>query len=119
MTKWMVALLFVFLISCKEKDKMPAGIIRPEKMQLVLWDYLNADAFSTEFISRDSTKEDTLVNLQMQNVIFKHHKITREAFYNSYRYYNDRPEIMTAIIDSMVARQQRKKTGAGTIYKMD
>ena len=40
----------VLMISCGKKDKLPAGILKPEKMQAVLWDVIKADVFTTDFI---------------------------------------------------------------------
>ena len=38
--------VLVSLISCGGKDKIPVGILKPDKMQAVLWDIINADAFT-------------------------------------------------------------------------
>ena len=114
MMRILLIMLFAALIySCKQEEKKPADILPPDKMELVLWDYLRADTYTSEFLKKDSTADDTLLNMKMQEVIFKHHGISKEKFYKSYQYYIQQPGVMVNMIDSMVARQQRKSTGKG------
>ena len=114
MIKGCFGLMLLLLLSCShQQDELPEGIIKPEKMQNVFWDYLRAGAYTNEYIKKDSSRSDTLVNLALQQKIFSFYKITREDFYKSYRYYTDQPVLMQKIIDSMVARQHRSKSFSG------
>ena len=99
--------LSLWLCACTGDQKVPASIIPPKKMEQVLWDYLKADAFCNGYIQKDSTQNDSLVNIMMQQEIFKHYKITKEDFYKSYQYYISHPQSMTGVIDSMVAHQRQ------------
>jgi hypothetical protein len=108
----MIRLLYFFFLSltlyaCSEEQKVPSSIIPPKKMEKVFWDYLKADAFCNGYVQKDSTQNDSLVNIVMQKRIFEHYKITEEDFYNSYQYYISHPQSMTALIDSMVAHQRQ------------
>lgn len=103
----LVCVLFIF--SCKEKNKLPPGILKQEKMQEVFWDYINADVYVTDYIKKDSTKNPIVENLKLQNRIFKTHHITKESFYKSYTYYSNHKELMNTMIDSIVAKKQREK----------
>jgi hypothetical protein len=51
-----VLLCIFFLFSCKDKNSVPEGILKPAKMQTVLWDVFRADAFAFEFVARDTAK---------------------------------------------------------------
>jgi hypothetical protein len=105
-----ILLPVMFLISsCGNKEKLPAGVLKPEKMQAVLWDVIKADVFATEFIKKDSAKNAAAENLKLQQQIFAIHKITRADFYKSYDYYKSNTVEFKKVIDSMIARAERNK----------
>lgn len=100
--------LFIF-ISCGDKNGMPEGILKPEKMQAILWDVIRADAFTTQFIKKDSSKNDVAENLKLQQEIFLIHHISKDQFYKSYEYYKANGNLMKEMIDSMINVAGRKK----------
>ena len=107
-----LSMLFIGLVlfsSCGNKDKLPAGVLKPEKMQAVLWDVIKAEAFTTDFIKKDSAKNAAAENLKLQQQIFAIHKITKADFYTSYDYYKTNTVEFKKIMDSMVAQAERKK----------
>ena len=95
--------------SCTNKDKMPDGILKPEKMQAVLWDVIKADVFTTDYIKKDTAKNAAAENLKLQQQIFAIHKISKTDFDNSYDYYKSNTEVFKKIVDSMIARAERNK----------
>lgn len=99
----------ILMGSCGNNDQAPAGLLKPEKMQAVLWDVIKADAFTTEFIKKDSSKNAVAENLKLQQEIFAIHKITKADFYTSYDYYKTNTVEFKKIIDSMVSQADRKK----------
>ena len=99
----------ILMSSCTNKDKLPAGILKPEKMQAVLWDVIKADVFTAEFIKKDSSKNATAENLKLQQQIFAIHKITGVDFYNSYDYYKTNTAEFRKIMDSMVVQAEQRK----------
>ena len=108
--KYLIPVVLLTLIfSCSGKNDLPSGILQPQKMQEVFWDYIRADVYTTNFIKRDSLTIPAVENLKLQNSIFKIHHITKEEFYKSYIYYSNHKELMTTMIDSMIAKQQREK----------
>ena len=96
----------IILVSCSS-GQTPADILPPEKMEQVLWDQLRADAFTSVFVSKDSTKNLQQVNLELQEKIFQKDHTDKESFYRSYQYYLDHGEVMKDILDSMIAKQSR------------
>lgn len=102
-----IVMVFI-LFSCNENEK-PAGILPEKKMQEVLWDYLKADVLTTDGVPVDSTKFRNAENVKLQQIIFAQHHVTREEFYNSYKYYMQHPSEMTVMMDSMMAIQLRNK----------
>ncbi|MEP7256514.1 MAG: DUF4296 domain-containing protein [Ferruginibacter sp.] len=94
---------------------MPAGILKPDKMQTVLWDIIKADAFTAEIIRKDPLKNVTKENLKLQQEIFAIHKITKDNFYKSYDYYKENPGQLKVIMDSMIIQAERNKSKNFTI----
>ena len=100
----------VLFASCENKNKIPDGILKPDKMQAVLWDVIRADAFTTEFLKNDSKKDPTEENLKLQQQIFAIHKTTKVDFYKSYDYYkSDNTPLFKKMLDSMVAQAERNR----------
>ena len=117
----MIRICFLFLsliifFSCRNKNDIPSGILKPEKMQVVLWDVIKADAFTTEFIKKDSTKNAVLENLKLQKQIFAIHHISKEEFYKSYDYYKLNSVKLKIILDSMLVTAERDRYKS---FKMD
>jgi Domain of unknown function (DUF4296) len=109
MLKKIVLASTVFLFSCGDKNGIPPGIIKPAKMQLVLFDILRADAFVFDFVKKDSTKNVETESVKLQQQIFAVHKISRKAFYKSYDFYKAHPGLMQSLLDSMINRATRDK----------
>jgi hypothetical protein len=115
MNKLFLFFIFLLFFSCSHEEKIPRNILTPQKMQLVFWDYLRADAYCSRVMKSDSTNNDSSMNANFQIIIFNHHKISKEDFFRSYNYYIAHPELMTPILDSMVA--QKSKTDYGNLFK--
>lgn len=106
-----------FLMACGGGKGIPGDVLNPDKMQAVMWDVIKADVYASEYIKKDSTKNDTAENLRLQKEVFAIHNTTREAYYRSYDYYKRKPELMKALMDTMSARVNRARNRASTINK--
>lgn len=104
-----VFILIISLSGCRDKDGLPSGILKKDKMQAVLWDMLQAESYTTQFIKKDSSKNSLLENAKLQQQIFAIHKITKQDFYESYDYYKDHIELMRVLLDSITASGEREK----------
>ena len=104
-----VFILIISLSGCRDKDGLPGGILKKEKMQAVFWDVLQAESYTTQFIKKDSSKNSLLENAKLQQQIFAIHKITKEDFYESYDYYKNHIELMRVLLDSITASGEREK----------
>ena len=105
---------WVLINSCSSKSKLPADVLKPDKMQAVLWDIIKADVFTAEFIKKDSSKNAAAENLKLQQQIFAIHKIAKADFYRSYDYYRANTEIFKKVMDSMVVRAEKDRYGKTT-----
>lgn len=100
--------LYILLISCN-RNKLPKDILSFDKMEKVLWEQAKADAFTQEFISKDSSKDLTHENFKLQEKIFAKYKIDRKSFYNSYQYYLKHDNLMKDLLDTIVVRNGRAR----------
>jgi ribosome-interacting GTPase 1 len=108
------ALLTLLFCACNSDDEIPSTVLKPDKMQAVMWDIVRADVFTSEFIKADSTKDLLQENLQLQKKIFALNKITKEQYYTSFEYYKSKPELMRVMLDTMIARVNRGRNKAAS-----
>jgi hypothetical protein len=99
----------VFLFSCGGKNNFPSGVLKPAKMQLVLFDVLRADAFVFDFVKKDAAKLPEAESAKLQQQIFAVHKVSKEEFYKSYEFYKTHPDLMQPLLDSMISKATRDK----------
>jgi hypothetical protein len=111
MNRLLRAVLFLIVFTAAScNDKSSKGAILPkEKLQAVLWDMLQADAFTNNFIKKDSSKNELYEVAALQKKIFELHKITRQDFTASYDHYSKQPEVMKVMFDSMSAKAERDR----------
>lgn len=104
-------LLFVAisLFSCNSKDEIPATILKPSKMQAVLWDVIKAQAFTDQFVKKDTSKNAAIKNLELQQEIFDLHHVTKDEFYKSYDYYKNNAGLLNRVLDSIIEQNERNK----------
>ncbi len=109
--KVLIVTIAIFcMIGCANKGGNNPGILPREKMQAVMWDIIGADAFTEQFVKKDSLKNATLENIKLQNKIFALHKVTRADYYKSYDYYISQTDLMRVILDSMTNKAERNRT---------
>jgi len=109
MMKFCFITILFFLIGCNSPKEKTADIIAPDKMKLVFWDYLRANEYAFEILNKNKSLNDTLVNIQLQNLIFNHYKISKVEFYNSYAYYSKNSNLLVPILDSMISKHENTR----------
>jgi hypothetical protein len=96
------------LAGCTDKDKIPAGVLPKEKMQKVLWDVIQAERFRETFI-RDSSKDLKAETFKLYAQVFAIHKVTKDEFAKSYKFYMSRPDIAREMFDSLATKANRTR----------
>lgn len=96
------------LVSCTDKDKIPSGVLGKDKMQKVLWDVIQAERFRENFI-RDSSKDLKAETFKLYAQVFEIHKVTKDEFVNSYKFYMSRPDIAREMFDSLATKANRQR----------
>ncbi len=102
-------LLTMGLVSCGNKNDLPPGVLKPAQMEAVLWDIIRADAYTTDFIQPDSSRNAVEENARLQRKAFALHNISKEDFYKSYEYYRSNASLFKPILDSIIARAGRNR----------
>lgn len=107
----------MFLFACTNTSKIPQGIIPKQKMEVILWDLIQADRFGALVLMTDSTKKDIdLENMKLYQQVFRTHNVTKEEFKISYKFYLSRPDITKVIFDSIAVKAERQRAG---LYRSD
>mgnify|MGYP003330921124 FL=1 len=101
-------LFFVLLFSCcNSSQKVPKEILPPEKMEIVLWDLMRSGALVNNFIlSKDSTLDKNQEHIKWVNRVLTFHQISEKQFKKSFAYYQEHPELMSVIMDSISKREE-------------
>jgi hypothetical protein len=95
------------LFACSSGD-IPKNVLPPQKMNDVLWDILQADELASLQIQKDSSLTLTTHTGQYYQNIFALHKITREQFEHSLRFYQNHPPLFKPIVESLHRRKYER-----------
>lgn len=105
--------LLVFLLlccgaACTSPNKIPDEVIGVNEMKPIVWDMIRAGVLTQNQYRLDTItlKKETIATYQQ---VFKIYGITKDDFYNSYRYYLDHPDKHKILMDSVVAYSNRKR----------
>ena len=91
--------------------------IPPKQMQGILWDMYRANIYSQDFITMDSTKNDSLELIEMKKTILSKYKVTDKQYEQSYQYYLSHPNQMIAIIDSIQTHSKKQTRAMEKIFR--
>jgi hypothetical protein len=98
---------FVFFYSCSS-DTVPDNVLAPKKMESVLWDVIMADEMADYYVQKDSSLKALDNHVDLYRKLFSIHKISKEQFSNSLKYYEKRPDLLKPIFDSLQKRSERQ-----------
>jgi hypothetical protein len=106
-------LLLVFLavlFSCSRDKKKPVILTQPQ-MERIIWDIMQVDEYANSYISLDSLKDLNKERLQLYLKVFQLHKVSKDDFNASLKYYSSKPDLMKVIFDSLSSKgeSQRRK----------
>ena len=100
----------IFLTGCTNTTKVPDDILPRKKMEVILWDMIQADRFNALFQIKDSaSKNIELEKFKLYEQVFAIHKTSKDDFIKSYKYYLSRPDMAKVMFDSMTAKAERLK----------
>ena len=105
-------ILLFFIISivvfgCIRDNRIPKGIIPQNEMRKIMWDLMRADAYVSDFIMKDSTRNKKTESAILYEQIFKMHSTTEKAFIKSRDFYSARPDLLKVITDSLRSDERK------------
>ena len=98
----------VFLAACTDKNRVPSDILSKEKMGDIIWDMVQAEQYSAIYVSKDTPKINLRTeDLHLYQKIFQMHQVSKDEFSKSLQYYEDRPELLRTVFDSLLSKGNR------------
>jgi hypothetical protein len=97
----------LIILACSRKEKIPANILPPEKMQSVLWDMIGAGEYITTFVVVRDSVDKEFESLKLYEEVLRMHNVTREQFKKSFAWYRGQPVLMKRMIDTLSKRASR------------
>lgn len=97
--KFFASILFcLILLGCS--DPVPKEIIKQEKMQVIIYDLMQTDEYLSTQI-RDTTIKEKMQRSMNYEQVFSLHNTNRKAFYRSYKYYQQRPDLHKKLFENI------------------
>lgn len=104
--KSFLTVLLLMLFACN--DNIPKDILKPEKMQLVLFDIMQADELVNVKYTSDTSFNRLAQSVDLYRAVFKIHNVSANNFKSSFTYYQNHPELLKPILDSLQKTTQRR-----------
>ena len=105
--------LFIILIisnfACIRDNKVPKDVIPQNQMRKIMWDLMRADAYVSDFVMKDSTRDKKTESAKLYEKIFNIHATSQEAFKKSLVFYQNRPDLFKVISDSLRADEKKSQ----------
>jgi hypothetical protein len=111
-----ILILMIFVFSCSGKDKVPEGVLEPDKMEKVMTDLLMSESFAESYLLIDTSKKRDEWFTGELNKVLAVQDVTQDQVRKSLDFYKTRPDLFKVIIDSINARAQRNRD---KIYDME
>ena len=108
--KRIVVILCVIIatISCNN-NKFKKGVLPFDTMQVVMQDFFMAEEWHNSVISRDSVARKLKNNYEMYQQVLTIHKISKGKFDSSFIYYEEHPDLLKKLIDTLNSINTTKK----------
>lgn len=104
-----IALIAIILLfSCSQKTKVPDTVLPPPMMERLLMDMLRAEELLNSK-QGDSTLGDSINRISLYNSVLASHKTDKESFERSFIYYENHPDLLKPVLDSMYQKANKKK----------
>ncbi len=101
-----IGCMAVLLFSCSGSKQK---VLPVNTMKQVVWDMMKADEWFARIRMQDSTAQKKREDIRLYEQVFSIHHITREQFYQSYRYYETHPVQLKELLDSVESLSSREQ----------
>ncbi|MDZ4071165.1 MAG: DUF4296 domain-containing protein [Sediminibacterium sp.] len=107
MKKLLLCCLMGTIIGCS--NDVDGRIIPMDSMQVIMWDMMKADEVFIRKLVADTNATKNKEDVKLYETVFRIHKISKDRFFESYRYYEAHPILMKEIIDSIDSKSNRER----------
>jgi hypothetical protein len=97
----------ILFFSCSQKTKVPDTVLPPPMMERLLMDMLRAEELLNSK-QGDSTLGDSINRISLYNSVLASHKTDKESFERSFIYYENHPNLLKPVLDSMYQKANKK-----------
>ncbi len=104
--KRLVPIPLLILLACN--NNLPTGILKPEKMKQVLFNVMQADELVNVKFTADTSLNRLSESVELYQNVFKIHRISADDFKRSFTFYQNHPEQLKPILDSLQKTTQRR-----------
>lgn len=87
---------WMLMAGCSSDNKIPADVLPPDKMKVMVWEMMLADQLVLQEPDRYRGK-----NAELYGQIFSIHGTDKKSFYQSMAFYEGRPDLLKALMDSV------------------
>lgn len=94
-----------FVVGCT--SSIPENVLPPAKMKAVLWDVMQADELADYNAAKDSSFNNLPKHVKYYQAVLSAHKISKQEFVRSFNYYQNHPELLKAVLDSIRSYGER------------
>ena len=76
-------------------------------MRKLMWDLMRADAYVSDFVMKDSTRNQKAESAKLYEQVFTIHSTTEDIFKKSLAFYQNRPDLLKVITDSLRSDERK------------
>ena len=100
-------IILVATCGCQSRQAVPADILSSDKMEEVLFDMLRSGHMVNNFIlSKDSSINKDQAQIEWLNKVLIFHAVSEQQFKKSFSYYQQHPELMAKVMDSISKKEE-------------
>jgi len=101
--KFFISIIFFSFIipGCIQKNRVPKSILAQQVMTRVMWDLIKADEYVSNFAVKDSSFDKNQESVKLYEQVYRIHGTSREEFEKSLEFYQSRPDLLKAVMDSL------------------
>lgn len=104
------------MLSCGNKDQVPAHVIGMKEMSKILLDMQEAEVYNESYVDTSYRMDDREKRLKtFYGQILLIHGVSKDKFLSSFSFYEARPDLMDKMYADMQQEVDRKKAHADSI----
>lgn len=108
MSRFAAFVLIFIVVGCGARNDVPKEVLPPKSMEKMLWDMIMADGIVSYDLQFDTTLDQNSKRMVLYQSILRTHKVSKEKFKRSLEFYQNRPDLLKIVLDSMQQQSMRE-----------